>query len=266
MTRPFLLLFFFFGVLVPSFAQQHADTIYFDSNGKIANNTAAEYYTVIFPKEDGLCRYEQHYVAENVIKETGYYRSKDSLIRSGHTVSYDARGFKIADGFYHRDMKYGKWKMYYPHTDTLRVELNYSDNILDGDLISYYRSGKLKREETYVSGRSAGGKCYGEDGKEIPFTEYYPFPKPVDTAPFLAVNLKYPENDRDNGIQGTVLLTFVIEKDGSISNISTLKSVSKGCDAEAIRVLKLIPKWPILIVDDEPTTMEATFPIVFKVD
>lgn len=60
---------------------------------------------------------------------------------------------------------------------------------------------------------------------------------------FLSENIKYPEIAKANGMQGETLLSFIIEKDGTISNIEVLKSLSKECDEEAIRVLKLMPKW-----------------------
>jgi periplasmic protein TonB len=60
---------------------------------------------------------------------------------------------------------------------------------------------------------------------------------------FLSDNIKYPDLARENGIQGTVYVTFVVEPDGSISNVQTLKGIGAGCDEEAIRVVKMMPKW-----------------------
>lgn len=60
---------------------------------------------------------------------------------------------------------------------------------------------------------------------------------------FLKNELQYPEAARNNGIQGTVLLEFVVERDGSVSNVKPLVSLFPECDAEAIRVVKKMPKW-----------------------
>lgn len=60
---------------------------------------------------------------------------------------------------------------------------------------------------------------------------------------FLKNELQYPEVARNNNIQGTVLLEFVIERDGSVSNVKPLVSLYPECDAEAIRVVKKMPKW-----------------------
>jgi len=60
---------------------------------------------------------------------------------------------------------------------------------------------------------------------------------------FLTSNLKYPEVARNNGIQGQVFLEFVVEKDGSIGNVRVVAGVYPELDQEAIRVVKMLPKW-----------------------
>jgi protein TonB len=60
---------------------------------------------------------------------------------------------------------------------------------------------------------------------------------------FLRSNLKYPEVARNNGISGSVFLEFVVEKDGSISGVKVLAGVYPELDQEAIRVVKMLPKW-----------------------
>ncbi len=60
---------------------------------------------------------------------------------------------------------------------------------------------------------------------------------------FLFENLKYPRMAKESGIQGKVYVTFVIEPNGSISNIHIKRRIGGGCDEEAIRVTKLMPTW-----------------------
>jgi TonB family protein len=60
---------------------------------------------------------------------------------------------------------------------------------------------------------------------------------------FLANNLKYPEQARKMGIEGTVYLVFEIRKDGSVENIEILRGIGAGCDEEAIRIVKESPNW-----------------------
>ncbi len=60
---------------------------------------------------------------------------------------------------------------------------------------------------------------------------------------FLRNNIKYPSLALQNKIQGKVYISFIIEKDGSISNVKVLQGIGAGCDEEALRVTRLMPKW-----------------------
>jgi protein TonB len=60
---------------------------------------------------------------------------------------------------------------------------------------------------------------------------------------FLQENIKYPTMARESGIQGTVYVTFVVEKGGNVSDVKILRGIGGGCDEEAIRVIRAMPKW-----------------------
>ncbi len=60
---------------------------------------------------------------------------------------------------------------------------------------------------------------------------------------YLATNIKYPKEAKENKIQGKVFVSFVIEKDGSVSNIKVLRDIGGGCGEEAVRVVQQMPKW-----------------------
>lgn len=60
---------------------------------------------------------------------------------------------------------------------------------------------------------------------------------------FLADNIIYPANAKQNNVEGTVVVQFVVETDGSISNITLLKDIGDGCGDEALRVVRKMPKW-----------------------
>lgn len=65
----------------------------------------------------------------------------------------------------------------------------------------------------------------------------------VDLLNFLSKNIKYPSEARKNKVKGRVYVSFVVEKNGSLSNINVLRGIGSGCDEEAIRVVKSMPKW-----------------------
>jgi len=60
---------------------------------------------------------------------------------------------------------------------------------------------------------------------------------------YLQENVHYPEMAKESGIQGTVYVTFVVEKDGRITNVKVLRGIGGGCDEEAVRVVKNMPRW-----------------------
>lgn len=60
---------------------------------------------------------------------------------------------------------------------------------------------------------------------------------------YLNSNVKYPVEAQENGIQGRVIVQFIIEKDGSISDVKISRSVFSSLDREALRVVKAMPKW-----------------------
>jgi len=84
---------------------------------------------------------------------------------------------------------------------------------------------------------------------ELPPPEYFPevMPEPIGgfeaMYDFLRANLTYPKGPRENFISGQVFIQFVVEKDGSISEVKVLSSVHPELDKEAIRVVKMMPKW-----------------------
>lgn len=84
---------------------------------------------------------------------------------------------------------------------------------------------------------------------------------------FLSDNIKYPKTAERNGVQGTVVLQFVVEKTGSISNITVLKSVSRELDTEAVRVVSQIKRFvPGYNEDHAPVRTLFTLPVKFSLE
>jgi len=81
---------------------------------------------------------------------------------------------------------------------------------------------------------------------------------------FIAKHLHYPEVDRKNGISGKVIVSFVIEKDGSVVEINAVNGPSKTLMDEGIRVIKLSPKWKPAIQNGKAVRVKYTVPITFN--
>ena len=83
---------------------------------------------------------------------------------------------------------------------------------------------------------------------------------------FVGKNVKYPEEAKEKEISGRVFVSFVIEKDGSVSNVKVLRGIGGGCDEEAVRVIKGMPKWKPGIQKGKPVRVSYMMPINFKLD
>ena len=80
---------------------------------------------------------------------------------------------------------------------------------------------------------------------------------------FLNDNIRYPQMARESGIQGIVYITFVVERDGSITDVRILRPIGGGCDEEAIRVIKAMPKWTPGKQRGRPVRVQFNMPIRF---
>lgn len=85
----------------------------------------------------------------------------------------------------------------------------------------------------------------------------------VEMMNFIAQNIKYPKQARAKGIEGTVVVNFIIEKDGSIEDVSIFRSAHVLLDAEALRVIYEMPKWRPGIQDGVAVRVSYNLPIRF---
>lgn len=81
---------------------------------------------------------------------------------------------------------------------------------------------------------------------------------------FISKNVKYPKESKEKGIEGRVYVQFVVEKDGSLNEITVLRGVSEDIDAEAIRVVKAMPNWKPGMNEGKTVRVQYVLPFNFK--
>ena len=81
---------------------------------------------------------------------------------------------------------------------------------------------------------------------------------------FLSSNIDFPETAARTGIEGTVYVYFVVERDGTVSNIKTLRGINDECNEEAERVIGLLPKWKPGVQQGKTVRVSYTIPVSFK--
>lgn len=107
-----------------------------------------------------------------------------------------------------------------------------------------------------------------KDQKEDPFNvvEDMPaFPGGMEAMiQFISSNIKYPADAKKQKVDGRVLVNFVVEKDGSITEVKVIKPAFPSLDAEAIRVVKAMPKWKPGYQRGKAVRVQFTMPINFS--
>lgn len=150
----------------------------------------------------------------------------------------------------------------------IRKDIEYKDDNYDGNLLTYWENGQLKRKDSYQDGKWLEGKCWNAKGKEVKYFNYEVMPiykgGEDELFRYIGKNTYYPQKERKSGIQGTVYIQFVVDKDGSVTNVRVLRGVSEGLDEEAVRIVSSLPKWTPAYLDGEPVTIKYVLPIKFK--
>ncbi len=107
-----------------------------------------------------------------------------------------------------------------------------------------------------------------EDDQPFLFAETMPSFNGGDLSTFrnwVMSKIEYPQVAAENGISGRVILTFIIEKDGSLTNIQVLLTPDRSLSDEATRILKLSPKWSPAMQRNQPVRLKFTLPVEFSI-
>lgn len=124
-----------------------------------------------------------------------------------------------------------------------------------------------------VNGQDIGdlnNQIVGEDTISAPYSVVEQMPEfPGGQSAlykYLQTSIKYPRIATENGIQGKVFVNFVVDRNGGISNVKVVRGVDTSLDQEAVRVVKLMPKWIPGKQNGEAVRVSFTLPINFALD
>jgi len=120
----------------------------------------------------------------------------------------------------------------------------------------------------YKDGKATAGTSYMPSGKVIQFTQGEIEPVPIGGMgkfyEYIGRNVHYPKVAKQNGVQGKVFVTFVIEKDGRLVDARILRGIGSGCDEEAIKVIRAAAPWNPGYQFGVPVRVQYTVPLSFK--
>lgn len=230
--------------VIYEYRQLPGDTVYFDSEQRmvVARHAACEYM---------------------VTEEVKHQRCVQKTWSMEHTlleeVHYEQTSFMSA-------AMHGPWRKWNRQGQQL-LELNHRHGHLHGPLLTWWPNGQLKRQDEYRNSKLKSGACYDAQGNEVPHFPYLvhvEFPGGDEGLEnYLATELIYPGLPLVLKKSGTVLVQFVIDKEGNVSHAAVLQGVYPELDQEALRVVNAMPRWQPQVIDGEPQEMTFMMPVNF---
>jgi protein TonB len=242
------LLLFFAAITLTTLAQDLTVTKYLDKNGDSTGKESAFTYSVTTYTDTTRIAYTiKNYTIEGRLKSEISYRDTGKIWQyDGNYIAYHENGKPKTKGRYVR-------------------------NKLDGELCTWYANGQLKRKDEYVLDSMIRGSYYtatGQDTTWFPYRITFTYGKGLqELYNFVGRNVRYPKEAKKMGIDGTVYIQFIIEKDGTLSHEKIQRSVSYHIDQEALRVIRALPaRWQPALMDGEPQRGYGILPISFKLE
>ncbi len=159
----------------------------------------------------------------------------------------------------------GKWIQYNDDFTEILTEGNIENGVKEGEW-----KGRVNKYEYFKSFYN-GGELVKSDIYYKPDIDTT-ITKTFDIAPlfegdfgrFLWKNMRYPAIARENGIKGKVIISMVVETDGTLTNVKLVKGIGGGCDEEAVRVIRLSPPWKPALANGKPVRVVYKVPIVYE--
>jgi len=180
----------------------------------------------------------------------------------GDFLSWYENGAKQAEMHYKNNVRTGKW-MFWDGSGKLLGQLTFTDGkITDG---TYEGKGQEAEPVGIDPGMATTGAPATQVTDQTIFTYVEQMPTPsVDMQAYFSQNMIYPPAAAKNQIEGRVMVRFVINADGTASDVTAIRGIGAGCDDEAVRLIKAMPKWNPGKQNGRPVRCYYTIPIVFK--
>ena len=263
MLKLHFLTFIFIGSSALSAIAQ--DTTYYDLLWRSSSKDNAAYFRTAVKTNDGW-QVADHYLSGRV-QMTGSYADDSFHVKQGPFVFYDEKGIPNHRCGYLAGKLDGPDTTYYPNGHKQLVGRNKNDE-MQGDWTGYYPNGRISGKVVYEKGKQVSGRFFHEDGSPnttmTVFMREAEYPGGVPQfLRFLNKTLRYPDTAVNYEIQGTVVVSFKVSKEGKASEFKVIKAVDPSLDAEALRVLKMMPDWEPAITGGVYCDSYFKQPVVF---
>ncbi len=291
-------LFYLILTVCVSFSNLNAqDTIiiYYDSNWDKTTIENAKYYRKAFEVENQKWQAIDYYLPSNTIQMKGSYLSDSMEVKDGKFDYFYDNGKLDRYGNYKNNKRTGEWSYFHKNGEDAGHKLYDNLGSKTGDWISYYKNGTTYYEGAYLNDKKNGiWKWYYKVGRpssieeyvegELKKVQFYTIggtkqkgKAEIESKPkfkggidklikYLSKTIKYPIEAQSLGVEGRVRVKFVVDTDGSITNVSIVESLGYGCDIEAARVVENMPNWEPGKQHNLPIKVYYTLPIKFSLE
>jgi protein TonB len=210
----------------------------------VSDSSIAIYYRIVEPSETpGLFKESHFYITGEKESEFFFRKSAGKNVQEGKSLTW----YKIGQ---------------------LKSEIDLSNDQYSRIVTTYWNNGTIKRQDYFNKDKLEKGTCFDSLGHKIRHFDYEIMPHYLGGDEKLlsdiANSLVYPFQSKKQGIQGRVIVKFVVDEKGSTSNISILESVNPELDEEAIRVVKNLRKFIPASRDGESVAVYYMIPINFR--
>lgn len=177
----------------------------------------------------------------------------------GCTTEYEVSLTGKSGNFYMSSWGNKEGTVYVPGNYT--YEIWHNGKKLSSTIVTIYkRTQTVEKQKSPEPTKDDGSVVLDKVSNQLP---QFPGGKSAMTN-FVQKNLRYPQDAIDNGIQGRVVVSFVIETNGRISDVKVVKGVSPSLDKEALRIVNSMPNWKPAVRDGEKVRFKYEFPINFQ--
>lgn len=269
---------------------QDTTVVYYDAAWKEASSENSVYYRTI-SKEEKKKWISTDYNKDGSVRVRGEYIKRNLKIKNGTFIYYYENGCKKELSNFNNNTQTGAYQDWFDNGQAKNIG-QYKDNDQSEEWITYFQNGQIDSKGHYYKGKTVGewswfyengqicatekfnngeavsGKYWTEEGEVLDSTV-------ANVAPvfaggmdalnrFLNETTKYPRAAQNRGAYGKVYVQFVIEIDGSISNVKIARGVDPDLDEESLRVVSLMPYWTPGIRRNKLVRVSYIVPINFK--
>lgn len=229
---------------------------YFHKNGKIESQGRYN------EKGKRIGKWQRWYPNGQLNEEVKFSIGSDKKRTREVLNYYDSLGeHKVIDG--------NGWYQTLSRDWRVKSEGQVSNGLKQGNWTGYWESGELYFEEEYEQGALVRGVSYDKDGNSYNYTslERAAEPKKGGYQRFyeqIAKIMRYPNEARRTGTQGKVYVEFVVNKEGELTEVKSIKGIGAGCDKEAVRSVSKTRPWTPAVQRGQRVKQRIVLPITFK--